>query len=332
MDYIFLIVGFIFLVKGADIFVDGSSNIAKILKIPPIIIGLTIVAFGTSAPEAAVSITASMNGQNGMAIGNVIGSNIFNLLMVVGASGFISTLLVKKSILSRELPFVLITSMLLIVLSSDIFISGSSSYTLSRMDGAILLILFAGFVYYLVTSALKSRNSSLNIDETSLDIETVDKDVMVQQNFSPMSKSIFLSVVGILAIILGGKIVVDCASNIASSFGVNDQLIGLTVVAIGTSLPEFVTSIVAATKGESDLALGNVIGSNIFNILFVLGISALISPMTIDPKLFIDAAVMIIATIITFFFAYRKNNVNKYESLTLMTLYVAYMSYLIMTA
>lgn len=332
MDYIFLIVGFIFLVKGADIFVDGSSNIAKILKIPPIIIGLTIVAFGTSAPEAAVSITASMNGQNGMAIGNVIGSNIFNLLMVVGASGFISTLLVKKSILSRELPFVLITSMLLIVLSSDIFISGSSSYTLSRMDGAILLILFAGFVYYLVTSALKSRNSSLNIDETSLDIETVDKDVMVQQNFSPMSKSIFLSVVGILAIILGGKIVVDCASNIASSFGVNDQLIGLTVVAIGTSLPEFVTSIVAATKGESDLALGNVIGSNIFNILFVLGISALISPMTIDPKLFIDAAVMIIATIITFFFAYRKNNVNKYESLTLMILYVAYMAYLIMTA
>ena len=332
MDYIFLIVGFILLVKGADIFVDGSSSIAKILKIPPIIIGLTIVAFGTSAPEAAVSITASMNGQNGMAIGNVIGSNIFNLLMVVGASGFISTLLVKKSILSRELPFVLITSILLIVLSSDIFISGSSSYTLSRMDGAILLILFAGFVYYLVTSALKSRNSSLNIDETSLDIEAVDKDVMVQQNFSPMSKSIFLSVVGILAIILGGKIVVDCASNIASSFGVNDQLIGLTVVAIGTSLPEFVTSIVAATKGESDLALGNVIGSNIFNILFVLGISALISPMTINPKLFIDAAVMIIATIITFFFAYRKNNVNKYESLTLMILYVAYMAYLIMTA
>ncbi|MGX4599651.1 calcium/sodium antiporter [Faecalimicrobium sp. JNUCC 81] len=332
MNYIFLIVGFILLVKGADIFVDGSSSIAKILKIPPIIIGLTIVAFGTSAPEAAVSITASINGQNGMAIGNVIGSNIFNLLMVVGASGFISTLLVEKSILSRELPFVLITSILLIVLSADIFISGPSSYTLSRMDGAILLILFAGFVYYLVSSALKSRNSSLNDDETSLDIEVIDRDIMVQQKSSPMSKSIFLSVVGILAIILGGKIVVDCASNIASSFGISDHLIGLTVVAIGTSLPEFVTSIVAATKGESDLALGNVIGSNIFNILFVLGISALISPMTIDPKLFIDGAIMIIATIITFLFAYRKNNVNKYESLTLMILYVAYMAYLIMTA
>ncbi|MBO3444155.1 calcium/sodium antiporter [Clostridium sp. CCUG 7971] len=332
MNYIFLIVGFILLVKGADIFVDGSSSIAKILKIPPIIIGLTIVAFGTSAPEAAVSITASINGQNGMAIGNVIGSNIFNLLMVVGASGFISTLLVEKSILSRELPFVLITSILLIVLSADIFISGSSSYTLSRMDGAILLILFAGFVYYLVSSALKSRNSSLNDDETSLDIEVIDRDIIVQQKSSPMSKSIFLSVVGILAIILGGKIVVDCASNIASSFGISDQLIGLTVVAIGTSLPEFVTSIVAATKGESDLALGNVIGSNIFNILFVLGISALISPMIIDPKLFIDGAIMIIATIITFLFAYRKNNVNKYESLTLMILYVAYMAYLIMTA
>ncbi|WP_042273699.1 calcium/sodium antiporter [[Clostridium] dakarense] len=332
MNYIFLIVGFILLVKGADIFVDGSSSIAKILKIPPIIIGLTIVAFGTSAPEAAVSITASINGQNGMAIGNVIGSNIFNLLMVVGASGFISTLLVKKSILSRELPFVLITSLLLIILSTDMFITNSSSYTLSRIDGAILLLLFAGFLYYLISSALKSRNSSLDIDETSLDIEVIDRDVIVQQKSSPMSKSIFLSVVGILAIILGGKIVVDCASDIASSFGVSDQLIGLTVVAIGTSLPEFVTSIVAATKGESDLALGNVIGSNIFNILFVLGISALISPMTVDPKLFIDGVVMIIATIITSFFAFRKNNINKYESLTLMILYVAYMAYLIMTA
>lgn len=332
MNYIFLIVGFILLVKGADIFVDGSSSIAKILKIPPIIIGLTIVAFGTSAPEAAVSITASINGQNGMAMGNVIGSNIFNLLMVIGASGFISTLLVEKSILSKELPFVLFTSILLVILSANIFTGGSLPYTLSRIDGIILLLLFAGFVYYLVSSALKSRKSSLHNDETSIDIEVIDADVISGQKSAPISKSIFLSVIGILAIILGGKIVVDCASTIASSFGISDQLIGLTVVAIGTSLPEFVTSIVAATKGESDLALGNVIGSNLFNILFVLGISALISPITIDPKLFIDGAVMIIATIVTFFFAYRKRNVNKYESLTLMLLYVAYMAYLIMTA
>lgn len=327
MDYILLIFGFFLLVKGADIFVDGSSNIAKTLKIPSLIIGLTIVAFGTSAPEAAVSITASINGQNGMAIGNVIGSNIFNLLMVVGASGVIKSLIIDKSVLSRQLPFTLITSILLVIFSADMIIKKSTINTLTRIDGIILLFLFVLYLYSLINSALKSRNKTIYNSNTS-----IDSDVIVTEENYSISKSIILSVFGLSSIILGGNFVVDSASNIASTFGVSDQLIGLTIVAIGTSLPEFVTSIIAATKGESDLALGNVIGSNLFNILFVLGASALISPMTMDPKLLFDGLFMIFATFITFVFAYRKNDINKFESILLIILYAIYMGILIINA
>jgi len=327
MNYVLLLVGFFLLVKGADYFVDGSSNIAKTLRIPPIIIGLTIVAFGTSAPEAAVSITASLDGQNGMAMGNIIGSNVFNLLMVVGAAGFIKTLNVEKSILSKEFPFLLLSSILMVVLSADMILTGSTSNILSRFDGLILLILFVGFVYYLIKMALKARNVSL--EETSI---SIDADVVAISHEQPIFKSIIYSIGGMVAIIFGGKLVVSSASYIASTFGVSDQLIGLTVVAIGTSLPEFVTSIIAATKGESDIALGNVIGSNMFNILFVLGISAFISPMAIEPKLIIDGIVMIMATCLTYFFAIKRKDVNKCESLILIGLYLAYLAYLIMTA
>lgn len=327
MDYVLLIFGFFLLVKGADIFVDGSSNIAKTLKIPSLIIGLTIVAFGTSAPEAAVSITASINGQNGMAIGNVIGSNIFNLLMVVGASGVTKSLIIDKSVLSRQLPFTLITSILLVIFSADMIIKKSPINTLTRIDGIILLFLFGLYLYSLIHSALKSRNETIDNSGAS-----IDSDVIVSEKKYSISKSIVLSVFGLCSIILGGNFVVDSASNIASTFGLSDQLIGLTIVAIGTSLPEFVTSIIAATKGESDLALGNVIGSNLFNILFVLGASALISPMTMDPKLVFDGLFMIFATFITFIFAYRKNDINKFESILLIILYAIYMGILIINA
>lgn len=330
MNYILLLIGFALLVKGADYFVDGSSNIAKKLRIPSLIIGLTIVAFGTSAPEAAVSITASINGQNGMAIGNVIGSNIFNLLMVIGASGIIKPLLVEKSILSREFPFTLLISIILIILSSDILFFNSSINTINRIDGIILLILFIVFLYYLINSAMKNRKESLCDTETSADLDMSNIKSIEKSN--TMIKSILISVIGISAIIFGGNLVVDSASNIASSFGVNDQLIGLTIVSIGTSLPEFVTSIIAATKGESDLALGNVLGSNIFNILFVIGASALISPMTVDPKLIINGAIMILSTILVYFYAYRKNDISKFESITLSLLYFGYMGYLIFIA
>lgn len=332
MNYILLLLGFILLVKGADYFVDGSSSIAKKLKIPSLIIGLTIVAFGTSAPEAAVSITASMNGQNGMAIGNVIGSNIFNLLMVIGASGIIKPLLVEKSMLSKEFPFTLLVSILLVVFCADTLIFGNSINTIGRIDGLILLALFAVFLYSLIHSALKNRKENISELETSIDIEVAEVDVVAVEKNNSMIKSVLVSIVGIAAIIFGGNLVVNSASSIASSFGVSDQLIGLTIVSIGTSLPEFVTSIIAARKGESDLALGNVIGSNIFNILFVIGASAIISPMTVDPKLLIDGAIMILSTILVYFYSFRKNNISKFESLSLLILYFGYMGYLIFTA
>ena len=337
MNIIILLLGFVLLVKGADIFVEGSSTIAKILKIPPLIIGLTIVAFGTSAPEAAVSITAALNGQNGMAMGNVVGSNIFNLLMVVGISGFIKTLSVDKAIISKEFPFLLLTSILLFVLTFDVSLQGTTTNILSRGDGLVLLMFFAIFMYSLLKSALSSMNNP-SLEETSISFDSssigYNDDILVKEktNSKVLIKNILASVIGIILIILGGNMVVSSASNIASDFGVSDQLIGLTIVSIGTSLPEFVTSIIAAIKGESSIALGKVIGSNMFNILFVLGASATISPMSIDPVLFIDTLFMIIVTLITYLFAIQKRDLNKVESIVLVLLYIGYMAYLLISA
>ena len=337
MNIIILLLGFVLLVKGADIFVEGSSTIAKILKIPPLIIGLTIVAFGTSAPEAAVSITAALNGQNGMAMGNVVGSNIFNLLMVVGISGFIKTLSVDKAIISKEFPFLLLTSILLFVLTFDVSLQGTTTNILSRGDGLVLLMFFAIFMYSLLKSALNSMNNP-SLEETSISFDSssigYNDDILVKEktNSKVLIKNILASVIGIILIILGGNMVVSSASNIASDFGVSDQLIGPTIVSIGTSLPEFVTSIIAAIKGESSIALGNVIGSNMFNILFVLGASATISPMSIDPVLFIDTLFMIIVTLITYLFAIQKRDINKVESIVLVLLYIGYMAYFLISA
>lgn len=332
MNYILLIIGFILLIKGADIFVDSSSNIAKQLKIPSLIIGLTIVAFGTSAPEAAVSITASLKGQNGMAVGNIIGSNIFNILMVVGISGFIKTLSVDKAIISKELPFLLLTSMLLFVLTNDISLQNTSTIILSRGDGIVLLMFFIIFMYSLVSISLKSSSSEFSI--TSDDTINLRENISAknQINIKTMIKETGLSILGIALIIIGSQIVVDSSSTIASNFGVSDQLIGLTIVSIGTSLPEFVTSIIASIKGESSIALGNVIGSNVFNILFVLGASAFISPLTIDPILFIDLLFMIFVTLLAYLFAIKKSDINKKESFILIILYICYMMYLLITA
>lgn len=328
MNYILLLIGFILLVKGADYFVDGSSSIAKKLRVPSLIIGLTIVAFGTSAPEASVSITAAINNQNGMAIGNVIGSNIFNLLMVLGASGIIKPLIVEKSMLSKEFPFLLLISIILVTLSLDTLFFNSTINTIGRIDGLILLILFGFFLYYLISSALKNRNESYFEEESSIDIDTVN--IKVIEKSDSIIKSILISIIGICAVIFGGNLVVNSASNIATNLGISEQLIGLTIVSIGTSLPEFVTSVIAATKGESDLALGNVVGSNIFNILFILGASSVISPLTVDYKLIIDGIIMILSTLLVYFYAYRKNNISKLESLSLLVFYLLYLGYLIL--
>lgn len=315
MSYIILVIGFILLIKGADWFVDGASSIAKSLKIPSLIIGLTIVAFGTSAPEASVSITGAFAGANDITVGNVVGSNIFNLLVVVGVAAFICPLNVKRSIIAKEFPFAIMGAFVLIVLGYDSKYHNYPDNVLTRADGIMLLVLFGIFMYYLIELALTSRKNGTDEEE---EIKTYS-----------MPKSIGLCLVGIVGIVLGGDWVVDAASDIAITFGMSQSMVGLTIVAVGTSLPELVTSIVAARKGESDIALGNVIGSNIFNIFFVLGISSFIHEITINNSVFFDMFIMLAASFITYGFAASKRKINKPEGAFLVLLYVAYMAFVI---
>ena len=315
MSYFILVIGFVLLIKGADLFVDGASSIAKSLKIPSLIIGLTIVAFGTSAPEAAVSITGAFAEANDITVGNVIGSNLFNLLVVVGVASFISPLNVKRSIIAKEFPFAIMGAFVLIVLGYDSRYHNYPDNVLTRADGIMLLVLLAIFMYYLIELALTSRKNGVEEEE----------EIKVYS----MPKSIGLCLIGVIGIVLGGDWVVDAASDIALTFGMSQSMVGLTIVAVGTSLPELVTSIVAARKGESDIALGNVIGSNIFNIFFVLGISSFIHEITINTAVFFDMFIMLAASFITYGFAASKRKINKPEGAFLVLLYVVYMAFVI---
>ncbi|MCR1848688.1 calcium/sodium antiporter [Paeniclostridium sordellii] len=314
MSYILLIIGFIILIKSADFFVNGASSIAKALRIPTIIIGLTIVAFGTSAPEAAVSVTAALKGNNDIAIANVVGSNIFNLLAVIGIASMIKPVKVQKTTILKEFPFILLSSLVLLILSHDTKFQGYSNNELTKSDGLMLLALFSIFMYYLLEMAITSK-----------------EDMQVEQGSkkAAIPKSLMISLLGIIGIIFGGQVVVDSASNIALSIGMSENLVGLTIVSIGTSLPELVTSVVAAKKGESDIAMGNVVGSNIFNILFVLGISAFINPISVHPIVFVDMFIMFIISIIAYIFATTKREVNKFEGLLMVLIYISYMVFII---
>lgn len=315
MSFILLIIGFFFLIKGADLFVDGAASIARKFNIPSMIIGLTIVAMGTSAPEAAVSITSSLSGQNDMSVANVVGSNFFNILVVLGVSSLISKLPVQKNTIKKDTPFLLIVSGLLLVFGINKYIS--------RIEGLILLIVFVYFLY----STVKMAKSATNLDSSSdNEIALAENDTTTQ---TPILKTVILSVIGILGIIIGGDMVVDSATSIATLFGMSANLVGLTIVAIGTSLPEFVTSIVAIKKGETEIAIGNVIGSNIFNILLVLGLATFISPITISTLALIDIIFMLCITILLYLFMKKDYSLLKKHGIILVGIYIVYMSYTI---
>ena len=293
MNYIFLIIGFLLLIKGADLFVDGASGIAKKLGVPAVIIGLTIVSLGTSAPELAVSISASLKGSNDITMGNVLGSNLFNLLAALGCTAIVAPLVIKKHIIKNDFIVNLIATFILYVFTFTGLIGSKNS--LSRIDGAVLVLMCITYIIYLIYTVKRNNKKE---DEVALTAEFEDFE---EQNIkSPNStvKNIILSIVGVIGIILGGKIVVDSASAIALGLGLSEKLVGLTIVAIGTSLPELVTSLVAAKKGENDIALGNILGSNTFNILLILGLSSVISPITIAKSLSIDLIFLIIVTLI----------------------------------
>ncbi len=318
MPYLFypaaLILGFIALIVGANIFVDGSSFIAKKLRIPPLIVGLTIVALGTSAPELAVSITSAAQGANELTYSNVIGSNIFNLLAVLGVCALIKPVPVEKAVTKRDLPFFLgvCIALLLAVGGTALFgASGKRMYETigyaDRLSGAFLLVGFILYTLFLIRDAKKLKQ---------------DGEVKVKPGLS-LPKSIVFILAGIALIVGGGQAVVYGARNLASSFGISETIIGLTIVAIGTSLPELVTSIVAALKGETELAVGNAVGSNILNILLILGISALIRPIGVNLASLYDTIVMIAASALTLVFALTARRIRRIEGALMLAFYIA---------
>lgn len=307
-----LIVGFVLLVKGADFFVDGSSSVARMLKVPSLIIGLTIVAMGTSLPETSVSVSAALAQKNELAISNAVGSNTFNLMIVCGVCALFCPLTVQKSTLLKEYPMSVGAAVLLLIF-------GMTGMLVGRPEGAVMLVCFAAFIVWMVLSALKARKTSADAD-TSEDTE--------QKKILPIWACILCILGGAAAIIFGGNLVVDSASKIAAAFGMSDTLIGLTIVAFGTSLPELVTSVVAAKKKEVDMALGNVIGSNLFNILMVLGISGTISPMSFTAENAVDLAVLIGFSVLVWAFCWAKKRLVRWQGGVMVALYAAYVVYI----
>lgn len=315
MTYVLLVVGFVLLVKGADYFVSGASGVAKKLRVPSLLIGLTIVAFGTSAPEAAVSISAAIKGNNGIAMGNVLGSNLFNMTFIIGLSALFYPLIVEKQTIKKEIPIMLLSALALVALSADPYLSQSKvAMSLDRGDGIVLLLFFSVFIYYIFEVAKNSRET--------MAIE----DVMMK---SESKKMIIYTFGGVTAIIVGGNMVVNSATEIARSFGLSETIIGLTIVAIGTSLPELVTSVVASMKKQPDIAVGNIVGSNIFNVLFILGLSAVISPLSIDGSLILELVLNVLITIVFLGFSITKHTISKIEGVVLLCSYVAYVTYLL---
>jgi len=307
---VILLVGFVLLIKGADFFVEGSSSVAKRLKVPSMIIGLTIVAMGTSLPECAVSITASLAGNNAMAVSNVVGSNIFNLMVVCGACSLFSPLMIQKETLKKEFPLSIFCALLLLGL-------GYWGMELGHLDGVLCLVIFVVYLIWMVCSALKARKATVHS-------ATEDEDEI---KILPVWKCVIYIVGGILAIKYGGDFVVGGASSIALIVGMSENLVGLTIVAVGTSLPELVTSIVAAKKNEVDMALGNVIGSNIFNVLLVLGIAATISPIAFIMENVVDIILLIIMSILVYVFGWHKQNIERKEGIIMLIIYTGYLVY-----
>ncbi len=314
---ILLIIGLVILIKGADLLVDGSSALAKRMKISEIVIGLTIVSFGTSAPELIVNVLAAVNKKNEIVLGNIIGSNIFNLLLILGVAGVIYPISVKKNTVFKEIPFSFLAIILIFVLGNDnLFFKNSQNY-LSILDGLILLILFFGFMYYIYTISKSDASST-------------------EKKYQVMSglKSIIFIVLGLIGLFGGGKLVVDSAVIIAQKLGVSEKLIALTIISGGTSLPELMTSAVAAFKKNSDIAIGNIVGSNIFNIFWILGLSALINPVKYDIVFNSDLAVLAGATLLLFLFmfTFSKNKLDRIESAIFLIIYLIYMAVIVYRA
>ena len=311
--YVLFAVGFLLLIKGADWLVEGASSLARKFSVPEIVIGLTVVAFGTSAPELAVNVIASVKGNNGLAIGNIVGSNIANVLLILGVCGMITDLRVKNNTVWREIPFSLFAALILGYVVNDQIAHGSAINLISRADGLVLIALFALFIFY---------NFRLSKDTILDEVPEADD--------RPLWKSIGMLLVGLAGLVLGGQWIVDGAVSLARLFGYSESFVGFTVVAIGTSLPELATGVVAVRKGNTDLAIGNVIGSNIFNIFWVLGLSSTISPMdfNLEDNFSIFVNIACSAVLFGLLFIGKRHTLEKWQGGLLLLAYMAYISYL----
>ncbi|MBQ6888198.1 MAG: calcium/sodium antiporter [Lachnospiraceae bacterium] len=304
-----LVIGFVMLIKGADWFVEGASKIADKLGIPQLVIGLTIVAMGTSAPETAVSISAALKGSADIAVGNVVGSNIMNILVILGITSIIIPLSVQKSTVKYEIPFMIIITVIFAVL-------GLTDNEIFRGDGLILLGLFIIYLAYLFRMAKKGQAVTEEVEEDGKQDSVL--------------KMIVLIVIGVVLIVLGSNVSVDAAKTLATIFGMDEKLIGLTIVALGTSLPELVTSVTAGLKGKADIAIGNIVGSNIFNILLVIGVSAMITPVTYQAAFLFDSIVCVAAAVLLFVCVLNKDNkLKRWSGITMLVGYAAYLGYMI---
>ena len=309
---ILLIIGFIVLIKGADIFVDGASSVAGSFKVSKMLIGLTIVAFGTSAPEFAVSVKSLISGSGDMVLGNVIGSNILNILLILGVSSMFHSLKVKDNTVKKELPITLLMTAIFIVLLSDKLFDKGFNNTFTRSDGIVIILFFLVFVYYLIKMA---RNKIDNNQD---------------EKYMSMKKAILFTILGIAGIIIGSNLVVENASSIARTIGVSESMVALTIVALGTSLPELVTSVTATRKGEYDIAIGNVVGSNIFNIGMVIGAPiALFGGIQQFSINYIDLITMIVSAFLLFIFSYNDRKISKFEGSIFLIMFIVYYGYVI---
>lgn len=312
-----LVAGLVVLVLGADWLVKGAASVARGFRIPPLVIGLTVVAFGTSMPEFTVSVYSALTGAPDIAVGNVVGSNIMNILLVLGLSAIIIPLLVKSSTIKWEIPLVLLSSIMVLVMGNDVLMDGGALNVFTRSDGIALLGFFVIYLFYLFALMRGDKE----VPETGEEIAVL-----------PWPKAVGFIIIGLGALVLGGRLLVDNAVILAQAIGLSEAVIGLTVVAIGTSLPELAASVVAALRKEVDIAVGNVVGSNLFNVFWVLGISSLIAPLPVSPGFLVDAIVMLAATVLLFFalFVGRRGHLDRWQGVFFVALYVLYVVYLLL--
>ena len=339
IDFLLLIAGFVVICLSADWLVDGASALAKRMKVSDLVIGLTIVGFGTSAPELVVNITAALNDASDIALTNILGSNIINTMVILGVSALIYPIVCKRSTYMYEIPMYIFATIAIMLMGTNCFglINIGSDTGISRIDGVLLLVCFAGFMYYSVYQGMKSRKSNNQAitaaegkDSTTEASETDEKEN--KKGIMPVWKSLLLIVVGLAGLVIGGRLIVDNAVLIAENLGVSQSVIGITIVALGTSLPELATSVVAAIKKNTDLAIGNVIGSNLFNIFFVVGISAVISPLNAYSGFILDDGMNILSGLLLLIFMFTKRDINRYEGLSLLIIYGIYMFFLLQNA